>query len=90
MSEVNKPGSEVQRRQREADPFIIALTQHAFETADIDLLADLTEGFLNGDNQAMGDAFIMGLARSEAELTPDEYSAALQRARNHLDDQTPG
>ena len=38
------------------------------------------------NNQAMRDAFIMGLARSQAELTPDEYAAALQRVR----DQPPG
>ena len=38
----------------------------------------------------MRDAFIMGLARSQAELTPDEYVAALKRVRDLLDDQPPG
>ena len=82
--------SEAERRQREADPFIIGLTQHALETADIERLAGLVEGFLTSDDQAMRDAFIMGLARSHSELTPDEHSAALQRVRDQLDDRPPG
>ena len=42
------------------------------------------------NNQAMRDAFLMGLARSQAELTPDEYAAASQRVRDQLNDQPPG
>ena len=84
------PESEAERRQREADPFIIGLTQHALEAADIERLADLIEGFLTSDDQAMRDAFIMGLARSQSELTPDEHSAALQHVRDQLDDRPPG
>ena len=63
---MTEPKTEAERRQREADPFIIGLTQHALETADVDRLADLIEGFLNTDSQAMRDAFVMGLARSRA------------------------
>ena len=37
--------SEAQRRQREADPFVIGLTQHALENADTERLADLIEAF---------------------------------------------
>ena len=87
---MTEPESEAERKQREADPFIIGLTQHALETADIERLADLIEGFLTSDDQAMRDAFIMGLARSQSELTPDEHSAALQRVRDQLDDRPPG
>lgn len=74
----------------EADPFIIGLTQHALETADVERLADLIQGFLNTDDQAMRDAFIMGWPGRRPELTPDEYAAALQRMRDQLDDQPPG
>jgi len=87
---VTDPESEAERRQREADPFIIGLIQHAIATADIERLADLIEGFLTSDDQAMRDAFIMGLARSQSELTPDEHSAALQHVRDQLDDRPPG
>lgn len=69
--------SEAERRQRAADPFIIGLTQHALETADIERLADLIERFLTTHDQAMRDAFLIGLARSQSELTPDEHWAAL-------------
>ena len=69
--------SEAERRQRAADPFIIGLTQHALETADIERLADLIERFLTTDDQAMRDAFLIGLARSQSELTPDEHWAAI-------------
>ena len=82
--------SEAKRRQREADPFIIGLTQHAIETADIERLADLIEGFLTSGDRAMRDGFIMGLARSQSELTANEHSAALQRVRDQLDDRPPG
>jgi hypothetical protein len=37
----------------------------------------------------MRDAFIMGLARSQPELTPDEHSAALHRVREQLDNRPP-
>ena len=76
-----EPESEAERRQREADPFITGLTQHALETADTERLADLIEAFLTSDNRVMRDAFIMGLIRSFGELTPDNYAAALQRVR---------
>jgi hypothetical protein len=87
---VTKPESEAEHRQREADPFITGLTQHALETADTARLADLIEGFLTSDNQAMRDAFIIGLSRSFGELTPDEYAATLQRVRDQLDGPPPG
>jgi hypothetical protein len=48
--------SEAQRRQREADPFVIGLTQHALENADTEQLADLIEAFLTSDDQVMRDA----------------------------------
>jgi hypothetical protein len=67
---VTEPESDAERRQRGADPFITGLTQHALETADTERLADLIEAFLASDNEAMRDAFIMGLARSRAELSP--------------------
>jgi hypothetical protein len=35
--------SEAKGRQREADPFVIGLTQHALENADTERLADLIE-----------------------------------------------
>ena len=82
---MTEPESEAERRHRNVDPFIIGLTQHALETADIEGLADLIESFLNSDNTAMRDAFILGLARSQTELTPDEYAATLQRIRDQLD-----
>ena len=37
--------SEAQRRQREADPLVIGLTEHALENADTERLADLIEAF---------------------------------------------
>ena len=69
--------SEGQRRQRDADPFIIGLTQHALENADTERLADLIEAFLTSDDQMMPDAFVLGLARSQAEVTADDYATAL-------------
>jgi hypothetical protein len=51
---VTEPKTDAAHRQREADPFIIGLTQHAQETADTKRLADLIEGFLDSDNP--GDA----------------------------------
>jgi hypothetical protein len=87
---VSEPETEAARRQRDADPFIIGLTQHAIETGDIDRLADLIDGFLNSNDQAMRDAFIMALARSENELTPHEYAAALQRVRERLHERSSG
>jgi hypothetical protein len=50
----------------------------------------LIEAFLTSDNQAMRDAFIMGLARSRAELSPDDYAAALHRIRDQLNGPPPG
>jgi hypothetical protein len=82
---VTESQSEAERRQRQADPFITGLTQHALETADTERLADLLEGFLTSDNRVMRDAFIMGLVRFSGELTPDDYRAALQRMRDQLD-----
>ena len=87
---MTEPETDAARRQREADPFIIGLTQHALETADTKRLADLIEGFLDSDNRAMRDAFILGLARSQTELTPTQYASALQRIRDQLDDGPPG
>ena len=81
--------SEAERRRREADPFIIGLTQHALENADTERLADLIEAFLTSEDQVMRDAFVMGLVRSYGELTPDEYAAALQRVRDQLDNRQP-
>ena len=75
---------EAERRQREADPFIVGLTQHALENADLERLADLIEGFLASDDQQMRDAFIVGLVRAQEELTPDEYAAMQQQLREHL------
>ena len=85
-----EPESEAERRQHEADPFITGLTQHALETGDTERLADLIEAFLTSDNQAMRDAFIMGLIRTQGELTRDDYAAALQRVRDQLGDGPPG
>ena len=82
--------SQAERRQREADPFITGLTQHALETADTERLADLIEAFLTSDNQAMRDAFVMGLVRTVGELTSDDYAAALQRVRDQLHGPPPG
>ena len=65
-------------------------TQHALETADTKRLADLIEGFLDSDNRAMRNAFILGVARSQTELTPTQYASALQRIRDQLDDSPPG
>ena len=87
---MTEPESEAERRRRGADPFITGLTQHALETADTERLADLIEAFLTSDSQAMRDAFIIGLARSRAELSPEDYAAALQRVRDQLDGPPPG
>ena len=87
---MTEPESEAERRQREADPFITGLTQHALETADTERLADLIEAFLTSDNQPMRDAFVMGLVRTFGELTSDDYAAALQRVRDQLDGPPPG
>ena len=81
--------SQAERRQRDADPFITGLTQQALETADTERLADLIEAFLTSDNQAMRDAFVMGLVRTVGELTSDDYTAALQRVRDQLDGPPP-
>ena len=87
---MTEPETDAARRQREADPFIIGLTQHALKTADTKRLADLIEGFLDSDHRAMRDAFILGLARSQIELTPTQCASALQRIRDQLDDGPPG
>ena len=50
----------------------------ALETADTERLADLIEAFLASEDQAMRDAFVMGLVRSFGELAPDDYATALQ------------
>jgi hypothetical protein len=57
----------------------------ALETADTERLADLIEAFLASEDQAMRDAFVMGLVRSFGELAPDDYATALQRVRDQLD-----
>ena len=53
----------------------------ALETADTERLADLIEAFLASENQAMRDAFVMGLVRSFGELAPADYATAVQRVR---------
>jgi hypothetical protein len=57
----------------------------ALETADTERLADLIEAFLASEDQAMRDAFVMGLVRSFGELAPGDYATALQRVRDQLD-----
>ena len=61
------------------------LTQHALENVDVDRLADLIEAFLNSENQSMRDAVMIGLARSQQEMSPEEYAAALDLAHKQLD-----
>ena len=56
----------------------------ALETADTERLADLIEAFLASEDQAMRDAFVMGLVRSFG-VAPDDYATALQRVRDQLD-----
>jgi hypothetical protein len=51
------------------------------ETADTERLADLIEAFLASEDQAMRDAFVMGLVRSFG-VAPDDYATALQRVRD--------
>lgn len=56
----------------------------ALETADTERLADLIEAFLASEDQAMRDAFVMGLVRSFG-VAPDDYATALQRVRDQVD-----
>ena len=89
---MTEPETDAARRQREADPFIIGITQHALETADTKRLADLIEGFLDSDNRAMRDAFILGLARSQTEthaypvrVRPTAHPGSARRRPTWLD-----